>query len=116
MSRTTLLTGATDGIGLALARLWRGRGELAYLHGRRPLEELDPELFDSERYCRADLSRPEASDEITEFLEQRGVDSLDRLVLNAGIGWFGAPEDQTPDNIRDLVRINLWSPMELTLC
>ena len=83
-----------DGIGLALARLWTERGERPYLHGRRPLEELDEKLFEASRYARADLTDPDAPERIASFLSERGVEELDLVVLNAGVGWVGDPGEQ----------------------
>ena len=40
-----LITGATDRIGLALARLYAREGAELSLTGRRPVAELDPTLF-----------------------------------------------------------------------
>ena len=52
-----LITGATDGIGLAMARLYAERGARLILVGRRPLAALDDALFSEATYCRADLSQ-----------------------------------------------------------
>ncbi len=112
-SKTMLLTGATDGIGLALARRWHERGERAILHGRRGVEELDPAWFDHLRYVQADLARPDAAGRIVRFLDERGLERLDLLVLNAGAGWYGAIEELGADELRRLVAVNLTSSIEL---
>ncbi|HQY93994.1 SDR family NAD(P)-dependent oxidoreductase [Caldilinea sp.] len=57
---TVLITGATDGLGLALARRYRRHGSDVLLVRRRPLETLDPALFTGRTYCRVDLTRPDA--------------------------------------------------------
>lgn len=111
--RATLLTGATDGIGLELARLWRGRGEQPFLHGRRPVEELDRTLLENGRYVRADLSDPQAPERIARFLAEHGVEALDRLVLNAAEGWVGAIEDQPLERTRELIEVDLLAPLRL---
>lgn len=116
MSRRILLTGATDGIGLALARIWHGRGEGLILHGRRPLGELPggAPLFTPETYCTADLAQGDACARIEAFLDARGIDGLDLLVHNAGTGYYGEPAAQSDASIRDVVRVNLEAPVELT--
>ena len=51
-----LITGATDGIGRALAEIYRGRGERLVLVGRRALDSFECGLYSDETYCEADLS------------------------------------------------------------
>ena len=114
--RTILLTGATDGIGLALARIWHGRGERLVLHGRRALEDAPGEggLFTSSTYCSADLAAADGPARIEAFLDEHGFDTLDLLVHNAGTGYYGELAAQSDASIRDVVRVNLEAPVELT--
>ena len=114
MARTILLTGATDGIGLELARLLRERGDRTILVGRRAQADLDASLFSPETYCRADLSRSDAADQIQRFVAERGVRGLDLLIHNAGTGWYGPVERQTGASIHEAVAVNLWTPIALT--
>ena len=114
MARTILLTGATDGIGLALARVWAARGEHLLLHGRRPPDELPPGLPEMGEYCRADLAEPGSAEEIGAFLDDRSVGELDLLVHNAGGGYYGEVGAQSADSIDTTLRVNLEAPMELT--
>ena len=84
------------------------------LHGRRPIEELiaeEPTLFDAAHYLCADLAREDAAETVAAELDRRGIDSLGRLVLNAGTGWVGAPARQTEQEIRDVVAVDLLAPM-----
>lgn len=108
-----LLTGATDGIGLALARRWTERGEPPLLHGRRSIERLEPGLFDPARYVQADLAREDGPERVAAFLDQRGIDALDALVLNAAAGWYGRIERQAPEEIRELVEVDLLATLRL---
>ncbi|MDT8368379.1 MAG: SDR family NAD(P)-dependent oxidoreductase [Longimicrobiales bacterium] len=112
-----LITGATDGIGLALADLLDRRGERLVIVGRRALETLSEEARDLAKrhlYCRADLSRESAADTVTEFLRTHEVGALDRLVLNAAGGFHGGIAEESPDALRALVELNLASPIALT--
>lgn len=114
--RNILITGATDGIGLALARKYQAQGERPLLLGRRPWDDL-PHLagaFAADDYCQADLAHPEATAQVLGFLESRGIDRLDLLIHNAGIGYHGAFLEQTPAEIDQLLAINLYAPVELT--
>jgi short-subunit dehydrogenase len=108
---TILITGATDGIGLALARRYHETGARLSLVGRRPLDELDDPLFTSETYCQADLSRPDCADRISAWLDVQGVERLDLLINNAGAGFVGGIAAQTPENICMLEAVNLRAPM-----
>jgi short-subunit dehydrogenase len=108
-----LLTGATDGIGAELALRWRDRPGTSHLAGRRPLEDLDAALFTPATYLRADLADPGAPEELARELARRGVDALDLVVLNAGVGWVGPIAAQTPESIRELVEVDLVAPLRL---
>lgn len=111
---TTLITGATDGIGLVLARLLQTRGERPFLLGRRPLSDLNDPLFTPETYIQADLSQPDCAQRVLAFLAERQVTRLDRLIHNAGIGYYGPTAAQSTQNIDQLIDVNLLSPIRLT--
>ncbi|NJM05743.1 SDR family NAD(P)-dependent oxidoreductase, partial [Candidatus Gracilibacteria bacterium] len=75
---TILITGTSDGIGLALAQLYMARGARVFGLGRRPAAELVPELRST--YCRVDLAQPFAAALVADFLRWHGVDQLDMLI------------------------------------
>ena len=95
LNRTILITGATDGIGLALARRYANMGARLVLVGRRPLAELDADFFDEANYCRADLACDDCVDAIEQWLEDQEIEQIDLLIHNAGVGYVGAIGDQT---------------------
>jgi NAD(P)-dependent dehydrogenase (short-subunit alcohol dehydrogenase family) len=93
--RTILITGATDGLGRALARGLAARGDTVILHGRDKarLDDVAGEIgagHDRPLTVRADLAE---LDQVRRLAEDvRGAtDRLDVLVSNAGIGG-GLPE------------------------
>ena len=109
-----LITGATDGIGLALARRYAQRGARVLLVGRRHPRDLDPTLFTPVNYCRADLAQSDALDRIGAFLRTEQVEHLDLVIHNAGIGSYGSPEQATPEDVATLLTVNLGVPLALT--
>ncbi|MEZ4664265.1 MAG: SDR family NAD(P)-dependent oxidoreductase [Caldilineaceae bacterium] len=116
---TILITGATDGLGLALARLWarqgwRNRSARLILVGRKALADLDSAFFYIDNYCRVDLSQPDASAQVAHWLDAHKISQLDLLVHNAGQGYVGHTGAQSADNVRQLTMVNLETPIALT--
>ncbi len=114
LRQTVLITGATDGIGLALARRYAAQKARLILVGRRSLEELDPDFFTKDRYCRIDLSALNAESRLMTWLRARKIEQIDLLIQNAGVGYVGPVAEQPDANIRQLVAVNLRAPIALT--
>ena len=83
--RRALVTGATGGIGLAIARALHGQGAALVVTGRRGdvLEKLAADLGDRVHVVIADLADPAAADLLMKTAEADGP--VDVLVNNAGI-------------------------------
>lgn len=111
---TICVTGATDGLGLALARHYQAQGARLILVGRRALGTLDPALFDPTTYCQADLSQPTAASTLAAFLAGQRIERLDLLIHNAGTGYYGPIEQQSPASINAVISVNLLAPIALT--
>jgi len=91
--QTALITGASGGIGLELARLFAAGGYDLVLVARSAgkLEELAGELRKhggAVRLLAKDLARPESPEEVFRELEAAGV-AVDVLVNNAGFATYG---------------------------
>jgi short-subunit dehydrogenase len=114
MPKTILITGATDGIGLALAQLFHSQGARLILIGRRPLAELDPRFFDKANYCQSDLADLQAARVIVQFLQAQQIEQIHLLFQNAGVGYVGPIAAQSAASIRQLVDVNLAAPVALT--
>lgn len=111
---TILITGATGGIGRALAQIYHERGERLVLVGRRDPADLDADFFAPGRYCRADLTQPDAADTVRAFIDTQSIPNIDLLIHNAGVGSFGDIPDQPPDEIEMLTAVNFRAPVALT--
>lgn len=109
-----LVTGATDGIGLALAKHYQAQHMRLILVGRKPLTTLDPTFFNADNYCQSDMSQPESTTRIVDWLNAKNIQHIDLALHNAGVGWFGDPSLQPPASIDELLQVNLSTPLALT--
>ena len=118
MQKTILITGSTDGIGLATAKTLLARGHRVLLHGRSPekLQTVEQSLADevggdrTESYV-ADLSRMDAVEDLAQAVIERH-DRLDVLINNAGI--FRTTDNVTPEGIDVRFAVNTLAPYLLT--
>jgi short-subunit dehydrogenase len=103
-----LLTGATGGLGQAIARALAARGASLTLSGRRVdvLEPLAAEI--GARAFASDLSLPDAP---ARLLEQAG--EVDVLVANAGLPGSGRLGSFTDEEVDRALAVNLRAPMML---
>ncbi len=119
MVKTVLITGASSGIGLELARLFAADGYALVLVARdaKKLKEVAIELQSgfsvSVLVFPADLSLPATAARIAAFLKKRKV-VVDVLVNNAGVGLHGAFEKTELGRELDMVQLNVTSLVELT--
>jgi uncharacterized protein len=116
--RTILITGASAGLGAALARELATRGHRLALTARRGdrLETIAREVraLGGEALTIADdLADPEAPGRIVRAIaEEFGV--LDVLINNAGIGLPRYYSESDPDALRTQIAVNLTAPIVLT--
>jgi short-subunit dehydrogenase len=105
---TALLTGATGGIGQAIARALHGRGAKLILSGRRVdvLEPLADEL--GARALAVDLASPA---EIDRMVREAG--EVDILVANAALPASGRLESFSIEQIDRALNVNLRAPIVL---
>ena len=109
--RTALLTGATGGLGRAIAKALAGRGARLALSGRSPeaLEALAAELpGEGHAVFPADLAEPGAAEKLA-----AAVGPVDVLVANAGLPGTGRLPEFTADELSGALRVNLEAPMLL---
>jgi short-subunit dehydrogenase len=106
--RTVLLTGATGGIGGAVARALAARGATVVLSGRRaePLEALAGEI--GGRALAADLAQLDA---VARLVADAG--DVDVLVANAALPASGELTSFSADEVDRALDVNLRAPIQL---
>ncbi len=117
--RVALVTGASSGIGAALARRLARDGKPLVLTARRldRLEDLARELTAGARVpvevISNDLGRPGGPAALADELDRRGIE-VDWLVNNAGFGTAGPFHRLPLERELEEIRVNVRAPVELT--
>jgi short-subunit dehydrogenase len=103
-----LVTGATGGIGQAIARAFAQRGATLILSGRRTdvLHHLAEELHAQEIAC--DLGD---RGEVARLIDEAG--RVDVLIANAGVPGTGAVTELSQDQLDRTLEVNLRAPIAL---
>lgn len=119
MGETALITGASAGIGRALAEQFASGGYDPILVARRA-EKLDTvaedltQRFDVETATIAsDLATPESPFDLYETVTAERDRTVDVLVNNVGIGTQGRFVDIAPDREADQLALNVVTPTQL---
>ena len=119
MANTALITGASSGIGLELARIHAGKGGNLILVARSKdkLEALATELSDHHgievSVIAEDLSRAESAQTIFEQTEALGL-QVDTLINNAGFGGHGRFHERELAAEQAMMQVNMVSLTNLT--
>ncbi len=114
--KTALVTGATGGIGAAIARALHAQGAHVVLSGTREavLQELAAELGSRTSAVPANLSDPAAVDGLIEAAETAAGAPVDILVANAGITKDGLLLRMKDDDWTEVLKVNLESYFRLS--
>jgi NAD(P)-dependent dehydrogenase (short-subunit alcohol dehydrogenase family) len=110
-----LVTGASDGLGRALAESLAADGHELIVHGRDPDRLAAVSRKTGAVPLRADLSRPSEVRALADAVSER-YDRLDVLVNNAAVGFGapGAPRTMTEDGIELRLAVNYLAPFLLS--
>ena len=113
--KKALITGASGGLGEAIAKMLHANGAIVGIHGTREekLNQMAGELGERVKVFPADLSNRDAVKALGERAEKE-MDGVDILVNNAGItrdGLFVRMKDEDWD---DVIAVNLTSVFNLT--
>ncbi|WP_182085690.1 3-oxoacyl-[acyl-carrier-protein] reductase [Aureimonas sp. ME7] len=113
--RKALVTGASGGIGEAIARTLYGAGATVGLHGtrREKLDELAGELGERAHVFPADLGSRDGQKSLAEAAEA-GLDGVDILVNNAGITKDGLFVRMSDDDWDRVIEVDLTAVFRLT--
>lgn len=114
--KTVLITGASSGIGRALAHRLGAEGARLILtaRSRERLEQVAAEVSPAETVvCPADLCDPTSIERLCGEVRER-FSQIDILINNAGVGLYARSYDSSPENVRRLFELNVLAPVELT--
>ena len=118
-NRWALITGASAGIGWALAEQLAALGVHLVLTARRAdrLSNLAKDLSAKHgvtiEVCVADLVKPEAPREIRAFTDSKNIE-VELLINNAGFGAFGYIHEIDESRLLEMVQVNCSAVVHLT--
>ncbi|AOV07783.1 SDR family NAD(P)-dependent oxidoreductase [Sporosarcina ureilytica] len=106
--KTFFITGATSGVGYALAERLLSEGHRVWATGRsiEPLKQLQA---DGAKIVPADLTNREEMDQLL-----LTIDTPDVVIFSAGVGTFAYAYEATDDMIVSTMDVNVAVPMQLT--
>ena len=110
MSKTILMTGGSDGLGLASAKILVDQGHRVFLHGRNPAKTEAAAAEIGAEPVLADLSDMAQVLALAETIKSK-TDQLDVLINNAGI--LKSPQTITPAGIDVRFMVNTLAPFAL---
>ena len=114
--KTALVTGATGGIGGAIARAYHAQGAHVVLSGTRAeaLSAMATELGDRVSTCACNLGDSQAVDGLIAAAEAAGTGQVDILVANAGITRDGLLLRMKDDDWETVLKVNLEAYFRLS--
>lgn len=113
--KTAFITGATSGIGLAMAKQLAMQGYGLILHGRNEekLKQLKAELSNVHFTIAADLSDKNTVDQVVAELDDFKP-TIDIAINNAGFGLFGKHSDKAESEIEAMLALNVSALTKLS--
>ncbi len=116
-NKTVIITGGSEGVGAATARLFAEAGANLMLvaRGKKNLEAIAEELRDKTQVqlCAMDVADPDACVDLFKKA-QFEYDRVDILINNAGYHQRGSVESVDPVDLGRIIDVNLKAPIMLT--
>lgn len=115
LKQFALITGASGGIGRAIALQLAQEGYSLYLHYHQNDSSIRELLHILSEYrgeyipIQADLSTPDGYKKVVE-----NIFSIDAIVHNSGVSHYGLFVDTNPDLLEEMIRVHITSPLLLT--
>ncbi|MER5480337.1 SDR family NAD(P)-dependent oxidoreductase [Streptomyces sp. NPDC002734] len=111
-AHTAVVTGASSGIGTAVARRLSAEGWDLVLNGRDAARLREVARPTGASYFPADLTTPGAEERLTSFALDR-VGRVDLLVAGAGVGWAGEFVTMPASALEEVVETDLLATLRL---
>lgn len=111
MSRIVLVTGASRGLGFAIAKIFLENNDIVYVHYNNSEQDALKlqAKYSNARLVKADLSKEEDIKNMLNIIKKE-QNNLDVIVNNAGIAIDTTFEDKTKDNFLYTLDVNLIAP------
>lgn len=113
-NRAAIITGASSGIGNAIAKQLIARGYHVYGIGRRTVCAFTADGFS---YFSCDLMKPDERDQLMDRIDdlmKKKEEKLSVLINNAGAAYYGLHEELRAEEIHEMVCVDLELPMLLS--
>lgn len=117
MKETALITGSGNGVGEALALVFAENNYNIILHARKQteLDNLSKKISEKGVYCysvQGDLREDKTIEKLSDIAKEKDITIL---INNAATRCPGVPFEQITDKyVKDLVRVSLYVPIQLT--
>ena len=114
--KSALLTGASGGIGSAIAKALHAQGAELILNGTRlvELENLAAQLGDRALVLKGDLNKTDSINDLAEEAEKMSDNGIDILINNAGITRDNLLVRLSDQDLMDVINLNLVAGFHLT--